>query len=87
MYGPTTITTKGQVTLPQDLRLALAVQTGDLAIFESVNFEDKTATVKIIPTQNIIDDLYGSLKTDVKYKGLDWEMKMAQKALAKKYGK
>ncbi|MEK7565930.1 MAG: AbrB/MazE/SpoVT family DNA-binding domain-containing protein [Patescibacteria group bacterium] len=87
MYGPTTVTTKGQVTLPQELRIALSVQAGDLALFESVDFENKTATVKIVSTQNIVKKLGGSMKTNKKY--LDYNL-VRQKAgylLGKRYEK
>ncbi len=66
MYGITTITTKGQVTLPESARRALGAQVGDKVIFEQVDLKTKTGTYKVISSKNVVDELFGALNPDGK---------------------
>jgi len=56
----TTVTSKGQVTIPVEIRRALGLKARDRVAFTLV---DGVATVR--PAESVVDKLYGS----VKYKG------------------
>lgn len=65
---PTTMTQKGQVTIPAPIRKALGLHRGDQVSFTL----DKKKTAKIQPAKKFsIMPLYGSLKPKVKYKATD----------------
>lgn len=65
---PTTITQKGQVTIPAPIRKALGLTRGDQVRF----ILDKKKGVRIKPAKKFsIMSLYGSLKPRVKYKKMD----------------
>lgn len=64
MLLATTITTKGQVTIPGYIRRRLGVSIGDKVLFDDVLEHQKKVTIKIIPT-HVVNTLYGSLKTSV----------------------
>ncbi len=57
-----TVTSKGQATIPAPLRKKLGLQTG-----QKVIFEEKENEIVIKTQSQIIDELYGSLKTDIKW--------------------
>lgn len=83
-----TVTTKGQATIPEEIRLMLAVQPGDKVIFNVVDQKTRRGDFMIVPTKNIVDELYGSLNPDgkIKYIPLETARKQAGRLLAKKYG-
>lgn len=62
MYGITTITTKGQVTIPEAVRSALGTRAGDKVIFEQIESKTKRGTYRIISSNNVVDELFGALK-------------------------
>ncbi|MBI2326942.1 type II toxin-antitoxin system PrlF family antitoxin [Candidatus Curtissbacteria bacterium] len=65
---PTTITQKGQVTIPAPVRKALGLKSGDQVKF----ILTKKKEAKIKPAKRFsIMSLYGSLKVKVKYKATD----------------
>ena len=74
-----TVTQKGQATIPAPIRKKLELQPG-----QKVVFEEKGNEVFIKTQSQIIDRLYGSLKTNIK-----WNKQKAFEAvgqmLAKKY--
>lgn len=64
---PTTITQKGQVTIPAPIRRALGLKRGD-----QVQFTVKKKIAQIKPAKKFsIMSLYGSLKPRIKYKATD----------------
>lgn len=85
---PTTITQKGQVTIPAPVRRALGLKRGD-----QVKFTLKKKVAQIKPAKRFsIMSLYGSLKPRVKpgLSGQDlirWEKEMAHLAWAKEANK
>lgn len=85
MYGPTTITTKGQVTIPEEVRLLLNAQPGDKALFSPIP-QKKRIVIDIIPTKNVVDRLYGSLKSKVPYAPQKVVREKVGLALAKELG-
>ena len=84
MNGLTTITTKGQVTIPEAVRRVLQVKIGDKVSFTKVFPSHKEAVIKIIPV-NIVEQLQGSLKSKVKVKNTKIARISAGKLLVKKY--
>jgi len=86
MLGITTITSKGQVTIPESARKALGIQTGDKVMFEQVEPKTKRGTYKIISSRGVVDELYGSLKSKVPYVPIQVARQKAGYLLGKKYG-
>lgn len=82
MYGTSTMTIKGQVTIPQDMRLLLGVQGGDQIFFESIP-QQKTLNIK--KATNVVDQLYGSLKSSVPYSSRKQERAAAMAYVAKRH--
>lgn len=80
----TTITTKGQVTIPEAVRRALGASTGDKVSFTDVSADTKEVTMKIVSSRSL-EELYGSLKNSVGYVPHDKARMMAAKYLAKRY--
>ncbi len=76
-----TITNKGQVTIPKDIRLLLEVKPGDRVSFEKVAPEKKQVTVRIIPGRTV-EELYGSLETKVKFQSRKYEREMTKKLIS-----
>lgn len=64
MIGVTTVTTKGQVTIPEMIRQTLAISVGDKIAFTDVVKEGRQVTIKVIPSQ-AVEKLAGSLKSPV----------------------
>lgn len=74
---PTTITQKGQVTIPVEARRLLNLSSGDQVKF-IVNKKKQEVTIK--PTKRFsIMSLYGSLKPRIKYTGKDNIYKIIKK--------
>lgn len=82
MYGTSTLTTKGQVTIPQDMRLMLGIQSGDQIYFEAI---PQQKTLKIKKTTTVVDQLYGSLKSSVPYSSRKQERAAAMAYVAKRH--
>ena len=84
MNGITTIITKGQVTIPEQVRNMLSVQIGDKVAFLEVNKKKKEATLKII-SKKVIDELAGSLASPIKETDLKKARDKAGRLLGRKY--
>jgi len=84
MNGLTTITTKGQVTIPGEVRKALGVKIGDRVSFTEVSPSYKKAVIKIIST-DIVEELSGSLQTKTKEMSSEKARKAAGRILLNKY--
>lgn len=80
----TTITTKGQVTIPEAVRRALGAAVGDKVAFTDVIHNKKEVTMKIISSQSV-EELYGSLKTSVAYVPHEKARKITARYLGKRY--
>lgn len=75
-----TLTSKGQATIPLPIRQKLGIKSG-----EKVLFEKKGKAIVIKPAEkeeDIINNLYGSLKTNIK-----WNKKKAHEAIGKMLAK
>lgn len=68
-----TITSKGQATIPAPIRKKLGIKSGETLIFEEKNQE-----VLIKTHTQLINELAGSLKTSIK-----WNKKQAYEAVEK----
>lgn len=86
MYGPTTITSKGQVTIPEELRLLLNTKPGDKFLFRPTKTE-KQFVVDIVSSENIVEELAGSLhRPGMKYVPINIARKKIGPFLAKELG-
>lgn len=84
MHGITTVTTKGQVTIPGPVRKALNIGPGDKASFYRVLPDTNEVVLKIIP-QNIVGALAGSLSSTRKSSNHTAARQEAGKDLGNKY--
>lgn len=84
MQVMTTITTKGQVTIPEAVRRALGASVGDKVAFTDVAHNKKEVTIKIISSLSV-EEMYGSLKTSVGYVPHEKARKIAATYLGKRY--
>lgn len=82
MYNQSTLTVKGQVTIPQDMRLMLGVQGGDQIFFEAI---PRQKTLKLKKAHSVVDQLAGSLKSPFGYVPISVVRQKAGEALARKY--
>lgn len=80
----TTITTKGQVTIPGAIRRELEATVGDKVAFVRVEKARKEATIRIIST-SVVDQLAGSLKNSVPYMPQVKVRKLLARERAKRY--
>ena len=85
MNGLTTVTTKGQVTIPESIRRRLGVKIGDKVYFSKVFLEKKQVVIRLV-SKNAVDQLYGSLKSRGKYTEIDRVRQKSGGMLAKRYG-
>lgn len=76
-----TITVKGQTTVPVEVRTALKIKPRQEISWEVL--EDGTAIVR--PRPNVLD-LFGSLKPAQPYPGLKEEKEAAHRSIAKRVG-
>ena len=83
MFGTSTVTTKGQATFPQDLRLMLGIKPGDKLYFEA-DLQTKTIKVKKA-SKSIVDELYGCLPSKMGYVDIKTVRKVAGRKLGEFY--
>lgn len=72
----TTFTSKGQATFPEEVRTALGIQAGDKVLFSNLDPLKKRGEFKVVSTKNVVDELYGSLKSKVPYAPM-WKSRKA----------
>lgn len=77
-----TVTTKGQTTVPEPIRAALGLQVGKMLVWELTPDEDGKQQLIVHPSPEL-DDLAGCLKSDVPFVGIEEEKQVAQKARTK----
>mgnify|MGYP001600499579 CR=1 FL=1 len=65
MNGLTTVTTKGQVTIPEPIRSALGILVGDKVRFERIIRRNKKIIATVVPAR-IVGQTYGSIRSRVK---------------------
>jgi len=80
-----TVTTKGQATIPEEIRRLLNINVGDRIIFLDPVKDKKQAIIQVLSQSNIVDSLFGSLKTNVPYADMKTVREKAGLELGKKY--
>jgi AbrB family looped-hinge helix DNA binding protein len=85
MNGLTTVTTKGQVTIPERVRLELGIKVGDKIYFDRVLADEGTAMVRVMP-RDVVRKLAGSLKSKIKMIDLGLAREKIAKDMAAHYG-
>lgn len=76
------VSSKGQVTIPTDVRKALDIEQGDDVIFE-VSSLDQTARLRVVKRQRL-SDLYGALRTTRPFPGKEAIRQQAGQALGER---
>ena len=83
----TTVTSKGQSTIPGELRLLLNILPGDKIFYGDPDMEKEEAKIKIIYTNNAVSQLYGSLhQPGMKYASMKVTRKKVGLYLTKELG-
>lgn len=72
------LTSKGQLTVPKEVRDRLGLKSGDRVVFE---FEDDTVRLRVEHRKSL-DELMGSLPSSRKYPGKEAEREAARRHLA-----
>lgn len=80
-----TVTTKGQATIPEEIRRLLSIKTGDKVVFLKTIPHKKEATIRVISQSNVVDQLAGSLHTRIPYISIAKVRKEAGRLLGGKY--
>jgi antitoxin PrlF len=75
------VTSKGQVTIPADVRKALAIEQGDDLLFDVA--PDQTAHLRVIKRQRL-SDLYGALQATRPFPGKEEVRAQVGRALGKR---
>jgi len=83
MVGTSTVTSKGQVTVPESVRLFLGIVPGDRLYFE-VEPENEVAKIRKTP-KSIVSELAGSLHSSVPYTDISIVRDKVGKAIGKYY--
>jgi AbrB family looped-hinge helix DNA binding protein len=73
------VTSKGRVTIPADIRKALAIEPGDDLLFDLGS--DRTAQLRVIKRRRL-SDLYGALRPTQPFPGKEEIRKQVARALA-----
>lgn len=84
MYGISTLTSKGQATIPQDIRFFLGLVPGDNVYFEA-DQANKTVIIKKTSHQSVVDRTYGSLKTNIPYEDINVVRQKAGEIYGRKF--
>ena len=77
-----TVTTKGQTTVPEPIRAALGLRVGKMLVWELSSGQNGKQQLTVHPSPEL-DDLAGCLKSEVPFAGITEEKQAAQKARAK----
>ncbi len=77
----TSVTSKGQITIPAEVRKALAIEQGDDLLFDVS--PDRTASLRVIKRRSL-SDLYGALRTARPFPGKKEIREAVGAALAKR---
>jgi len=80
-----TVTTKGQATIPEEIRRLLNINVGDRIVFLDPIPEKKQTTIQVLSQSNVVDSLFGSLKTNIPYADMKTVREKTGLELGKKY--
>ena len=85
MYGITSMTSKGQVTIPEAARKLLGALPGDKFLFDEIDPKTKKGTFKVV-SRSVVDQTFGSLGSKkIPYVPLNIVRQKAGELLGKKY--
>jgi len=84
MFGTSTLTSKGQATIPEPLRSYLGLMAGDKIYFD-IDTKSKAIRLKKASPTSIVDELAGSLKTNMPYEDINIVRQKAGKIYGKKF--
>ncbi|MEK7154885.1 MAG: AbrB/MazE/SpoVT family DNA-binding domain-containing protein [Patescibacteria group bacterium] len=84
MFGISTLTSKGQATIPEPLRSFLGLTAGDKVLFEA-DAKEKFLRVKPASATSIVDETFGSLPSKFGYVDIKTVREVAGKRLGEKY--
>lgn len=84
MVGTSTVTSKGQVTIPEAVRRYLDIRAGSRVYFE-VEPEKMVARIRRAP-KSVVEELAGSLHSSVPYMDISIARQKAGEELKKIYG-
>lgn len=84
MYGISTLTSKGQATIPEPLRSYLGLMAGDKIYFD-IDTRSKTIKLQKASPTSMVDELAGSLKTNMPYEDINIVRQKAGKIYGKKF--
>ncbi|MCA9371490.1 AbrB/MazE/SpoVT family DNA-binding domain-containing protein [Candidatus Woesebacteria bacterium] len=82
----TTISTKGQVTIPSYVRESLHIKTGEKILVQSANPRTKEIVLKVLTSQQNIESLYGVLASHNKKTNQYVPLKTVRSKVGKKLG-
>ncbi len=74
-----TVTTKGQTTVPEPIRAAMGLQVGKVLVWELTSGEDGKQRLTVHPSPEL-DDLAGRLSSTVPFAGIEQEKQAARRA-------
>lgn len=79
-----TVTAKGQITIPAEIRRLLRLQQGDSVLFQASAQNAETAAIRKVPRWR---DLAGSVRVPDEWKDATWEeiREHAHRAVAARY--
>ena len=80
-----TVTTKGQATIPGEIRRLLSINIGDRIVFLDPIPEKKQIIIQVLSKSDAVDSLFGSLKTNVPYADMKTVREKIGLELGKKY--
>lgn len=80
-----TVTTKGQATIPEEIRRLLNINIGDRIIFLDPTPEKKQTIIQVLSRSDTVDNLFGSLKTNVPYANMKTVREKIGSELGRKY--
>jgi AbrB family looped-hinge helix DNA binding protein len=83
MTGISTITSKGQTTIPVSIRDYFGLQPGSKVVFE---VDKSQKTISIRPVKSVVAELFGSMSTKIPYVPIEVARQKAGELLGKKYG-
>lgn len=83
MVGTSTVTSKGQVTIPEAVRQYLDIRAGSRVYFE-VEPEKMVARIRRAP-KSVVDEIAGALHSDVPYTDLAIVREKVGKEIGKYY--
>jgi AbrB family looped-hinge helix DNA binding protein len=86
MIYTSVVTSKGQMTIPQEVRNLLGIEQGDVVTIKIQSRDEKKLVLEASGVENAINKLHGALGgEDVKYVPLDQVRKAVGKKLGDKY--